>query len=68
MTAKEKAIELVDRFEHKTHSLVKDYLAKQCALILIEDRIATIKEYAYEESITPAIIHQLNIKKEIEKL
>jgi hypothetical protein len=44
------------------------YTAKQCALICCDRVIEAIKEYADEESLTPAIIHQLNIKKEIEKL
>jgi hypothetical protein len=67
MTSKEKAIELVNKFKYCQRGFINP-VAKQCVIILIEDRIETIKEYADEESITPAIIHQLNIKKEIDKL
>ena len=81
--SEEEAIELVDRYVNQPINfpymdseddlcLGSGYMtyrsAKQCPLILINDRIATIKQYADEESITPAIIHQLNIKKEIESL
>jgi hypothetical protein len=42
MTPKEKAEELVNRFENETHSLVKDEDAKQCALIAVDEMIESM--------------------------
>jgi hypothetical protein len=75
-TAKETLFELVDKFKNVAYSILSDtgngvdvyLLAKECAKITIDERIETIRQYADEDIITPAIIHQLNIKKEIEKL
>jgi hypothetical protein len=76
-TAKEEAIELVGKYRSyiqqsdKYGYLLRDeenYFAKQCALIAVDRVIETLREYADEEILTPAIIHQFNIKKEIEKL
>ena len=39
MTPKEKAEELVNAIENKTHSLVKDEEAKICALICVDEII-----------------------------
>jgi hypothetical protein len=75
-TEKELLFELVDKFENIAYSILSDIsvgidvyvLAKECAKIAIDERIETIRQYADEEVITAAIIHQMNIKKEIEKL
>ena len=35
--AQQKAAELIEKFENKTNSLVKDELAKQCAIIAVDE-------------------------------
>jgi hypothetical protein len=37
MTPKEKAEELIDKFEHETYSLIQGQLSKQCALIAADE-------------------------------
>ena len=37
MTPKEKAKQLVDQYEHSTYSQVQGELAKQCALIAVDE-------------------------------
>jgi len=66
--AQEKARVLVMDMLYCYQGRIDFYTAKQCALIATDRVIEAIREYADEEIITPAIIHQLNIKKEIEKL
>ncbi len=39
MTPKEKAIELVNQYEHSTYSQVQGALAKQCTLIAVDEII-----------------------------
>ena len=42
MTPKEKAIELIDKFEHETYSLIQGQLSKQCALIAVDEILSVI--------------------------
>ena len=65
MTPKEKAEELVNRFENETHSLVKDEDAKQCALIAVDEVLNFIHTDAF--SYTNEEYWQ-EVKQEIEKL
>ena len=44
MTPKEKAEELINRFENKTYSQVKDEIAKQCALIAVDEIIKALSK------------------------
>ena len=43
MEARLKAIELVEKFEHKTNSLIKDELAKDCAKIAVDEILNNYK-------------------------
>jgi len=47
MTPKEKAIELIDKFENETYSLIQGQLSKQCALIAV-DEIMTLLNSSIE--------------------
>ncbi len=50
MTPKEKAIELVNQYEHSTYSQVQGALAKQCALIAVNELIESFNSI-YDASI-----------------
>jgi hypothetical protein len=50
MTPKEKAIELVNHYEHSTYSQVQGALAKQCALIAVDELIESFNSI-YDASI-----------------
>jgi hypothetical protein len=50
MTPKEKAIELVNQYEHSTYSQVQGALAKQCALIAVDELIESFNSI-YDASI-----------------
>ena len=73
MTAKEKAIELVNKFQWKWDiarmSLVN---AKQCALICVDEKIETyVKNYPYQEELalhTVEYYYLQAVKEEINKL
>lgn len=65
MTPKEKAEELVNAIENKTHSLVKDEEAKICALIAVDEVLNFIYTDAF--SYTNEEYWQ-QVKQEIEKL
>lgn len=69
MTAKEKAIELVDKM-YSVNFKIDSHTAKKCALIAVDEIILVIDSGRYLQLIT--YIEQLNywneVKKEIEKL
>ena len=69
MTAKEKAIELVDVFQWKGDvarmSLVN---SKQCALICVDEKIETLLPYAGLLDIKKTIDELEEVKQEINKL
>ena len=48
MTPKEKAIELIDKFEHETYSLIQGQLSKQCALIAVDEILDMVKHTPIE--------------------
>lgn len=71
MTPKEKAIELVDKFQELNRSKISDYsrieypTAKQCALIAV---VEILDELYYTESTKYGTIFWNNVRQEIEKL
>lgn len=69
MTAKEKAQELVEKFNknEKLFHSIDFYQAKQCALIAVDEIIDTI-EYSSQADETSKIIYWDKVKEEIEKL
>ena len=78
MTPKEKAIELVNKFypiiggiEPKDWEYFHKDMAKQCALIAVDEMIAFAKHafsYINIELATPSIVYLEEVKQEIEKL
>ena len=66
MNAKEKAIELVDRYSelgigHPTSLL----LAKQCALIAVDEIIEEVREYCDDNFHQDRLVYWENVKQEI---
>jgi hypothetical protein len=81
MTPKEKAIDLVDKFNQYTVKASTHYPngkmveckddAKQCALIAVDEMIVFAKHafsYINIELTTPSIVYLEEVKQEIEKL
>ena len=81
MTPKEKAIDLVDKFNQYTIKATTHYSngkmveskddAKRCALIAVDEMIAFAKHafsYINIELATPSIVYLEKVKQEIEKL
>ena len=67
MTAKEKAKELVGRFNYKNkHYLSLD--AKQCALICIDEKIEALLPYAGLLDIKKQVQELEEVKQEVNKL
>ena len=69
MKAKEKAIELVDRYSelgigHPTYLL----LAKQCVLISVDEIIEEVREYCDDNFHQDRLVYWEEVKQEIEKL
>ena len=69
MTPKEKAEELVNQYEHSTYSQVQGALAKQCALIAVDEildlkHIITLRRNMHEMELE----FWDEVKQEIEKL
>jgi hypothetical protein len=70
MTPKEKANELVDRFDNidvlgEEHN---GYIAQQCALIAVDEIIAQIEPSVSMDVISARIEYWQEVKQEIEKL
>ena len=76
MTPKEKAEELIDKFEHETYSLIQGQLSKQCALIAVDelikyhDDVMDVVRYELPSNIVAIIPYKYweDVKKEIELL
>jgi hypothetical protein len=73
MTAREKAIELVDKYyiicQEFTEEIQCSIQAKQCALIAVDMVIKCCKDYdEVHENYTTQVDHWMEVKKEIEKL
>ena len=68
MTPKEKAEELVNRFENETHSLVKDEDAKQCALIAVDELIKEELLWLQEVGGNESESEWIKVKQEINNL
>lgn len=76
MTPKEKAKQLVNQYEHSTYSQVQGELAKQCALIAVNEIIEATNMYQYGinnslEHIPSKIVkhpYWQEVKQEIENL
>jgi hypothetical protein len=77
MTTKEKAIELINKFNEYTVKAIKYYAngkineckedAKECALIATQEIIDTLYEYHYD-SASGAFEYWTEVKEELEKL
>ena len=73
MIPKEKAIELIDKFQELNRSKISDYsriefpTAKQCALIAV-DEILLIKKEIWDDFHLEYFKYWQEVKKEIEKL
>jgi hypothetical protein len=69
MNPKQKAEELVNRFENKTHSLVKDEDSKQCALIAVDEIIlSNPHSNPFNTEIYSTMSYWIEVKNEIKKL
>ena len=71
MTPKEKAEELFDKMSTNNgdeHHHCTYYVAKQCALIAIDEMIEVVRNACDEELLGIQIIYLLKVKQEIEKL
>ncbi len=72
MTAKEKAIELYEKFYYKIPTLLDDKtldcLAQECALIAVDEIIAQIEPSVSMDVISARINYWQEVKQEIEKL
>jgi hypothetical protein len=73
MTPKEKADKLCMRFLMHTHTEDCEYdidknLAKQCALIAVDEIIDEVKTILDDEIYSSVLIYWLKVKQEIEKL
>jgi hypothetical protein len=68
MTSKEKAEELVNAIENKTHSLVKDEEAKICALICVDEILKSNPTKIDCNSSELNYKYWVEVKKEINKL
>jgi hypothetical protein len=73
MTPKEKAEELVDKYNKNNHLYYSITIeqAKVCALIAVDEMIAFAKyafSYINVELATPSIVYLEKVKQEIEKL
>ena len=71
MTSKEKAIELVDKFKLSFAGVISndedwETLAKQCALIAVDEIIETLHEHHWQNRLI--IDYWKEVKQEIEKL
>ena len=66
MTAKEKAIELVDKFKEFTEDIFAEsfYQAKQCALIAVDEILKLIDGFELELTFN----YYLEVKNELNKL
>jgi hypothetical protein len=68
MTPKEKAKELIDKFEHETYSLIQGQLSKQCALIAVDEMLTWFKAHSYTTKNYDAFVFYNEVKQEIEAL
>ena len=71
LSPKDKAGELFYSFyriERRGNTIDAKIIAKQCALVAVDDILKVAKELADEETLTPVIIYWLKVKQEIEKL
>ena len=70
MTPKEKAEELVDKFYPMFTNSVRDTLAKQCALIAVDEIIAFLHYLSEDDDLMFPYEHKYlqEVKQEIEKL
>jgi hypothetical protein len=67
MTPKEKAKELVYKFDDTMEFSTPQRFAKQCALVAVEEIIKTLYEYHYDSE-SGAYEYWQEVKQEIEKL
>ena len=70
MSPKEKAIELVNQYEHSTYSQVQGALAKQCALLAVDEILNFIYTniQVFIDADTSFITYWKEVKQEIKKL
>jgi len=68
MTPKEKAIELIDKFENETYSLIQGQLSKQCALIAVEEILKAVDNPDEKYSMKDSVDYWQEVKQEIENL
>ena len=68
ITPKEKAEQLVDKFDDTLTYLESKSKAKQCALIAVDEIIDEVKKILDDENYSSVLIYWLKVKQEIEKL
>lgn len=70
MTPKEKAKQLVNQYEHSTYSQVQGELAKQCALITVDEMLTFVSDniQIFIDADTSFITYWQEVKQEIENL
>jgi hypothetical protein len=68
MTPKEKAKELVDRFDETLTYLESKQKAKQCALIAVEEILNTLYSIPFGNALDNELEYYQEVKQEIEKL
>ncbi len=70
LEAKVKAKQLIDQYEHSTYSQVQGELAKQCALVTVDEMLTFVSDniQIFIDADTSFITYWKEVKQEIEKL